>query len=206
MFPNPSESVFFFQISASFTVQRASLESYHYRCLQQTIRIKTVVHIKLKRRLGSLCSDPAVWVNSSWWTEPGTWGAPRPYLLMRLHQLLLSVGFAGEAWKFASCSRNKRTWGISEALLFTPSVHPCLSAFDTLCCGVFFPAPWGDPAGLGCDKCLLSVPLIHTIKHTPSSASKEKLLSLALGTPSSPAWLIRPGRLSVSIFLRNNAL
>lgn len=51
-------------------------------------------------------------------------GSPEALFANVTHQLLLYVVLAGKAWKCASCSKNKRKQGISEALPFTPVCHP----------------------------------------------------------------------------------
>lgn len=116
-FPIFPESVFFFQTSASFPVQhepwKLSLSlpladnPHQNSCTHKTLTTSWLAVIQLFE-----------------WTAVGeqslehgeAWGL----FANVAHQLLLSVVFAGKAWKSASCSRNRRTWGISEALPFTP--------------------------------------------------------------------------------------
>lgn len=85
IFHNPSRVCFFLSnisILPSPTCEPWKLSSslpladnpYQNSCTHKTLTMSWL----------SLCSDPAVWVNSSWWTEPGMQGAPGPYLLMWL--------------------------------------------------------------------------------------------------------------------------
>lgn len=188
--------------SASFPVQCGSLGSDHSVSSRQSI----VKH--LYRASSNDASSPFAQIQLFKWTavaeqSSGAGLAPRPCLLIWLTSCCI-LGSMHATPGLVPAPAGAREHEEAEVLALTPVCQHLIS-FAMEC----FHQGHGETLLALAVTSSCSYPLLRTSSNDITFlASKEKLLSLALGHPRSPAWLIRAGRpCSFSFFpLRNYIL
>lgn len=179
-----SRSEVLLRLSASFPSSKrgmkamvtspSSRQSYQNSCTHKTLTMPWLS-----------CSAPAVWVNSSWWTERWNRGSPEALFANGAQQLLLSVSMQAPPGSVPDAAGTREG---EESL--KPSLTSVCQHLTAL------PVVRSDPVALAVTRaCSLS--LLHTLSNTTEfSASTEKLLSLAPGCPCCLAWLMKAGKQS----------